>query len=98
MWKFLDLFVESVNEAWFIAGDFSSVLNSSDRKEGAVCVRAGCDLFKGFVFNHGIRDVGVLSPRFTWSRGNLSQDSIALYAARSGKIFHQIILFGISTS
>lgn len=50
--KVLDLIVESFNEPWLIVSDFNSILDSSNRKEGAARVVFGCDLFQGVVFNH----------------------------------------------
>lgn len=58
---------------WLLAEDFNVILGASERVECSRMVCMGCHLFQRFVFDQGLRDLGCVGSKFTWSRGGLSQ-------------------------
>ncbi|KAH1114727.1 hypothetical protein J1N35_008105 [Gossypium stocksii] len=73
LWHVLNSFAESISEPWIVAGAFNSILDGSKRIGGMITMCRGCKWFESLLFNGGLRDLGACSPKFTWSRGNLSQ-------------------------
>ncbi|XP_028773891.1 uncharacterized protein LOC114730946 [Neltuma alba] len=69
LWSELSNLARSIFEPWAIAGDFNSVLYSSERRTSTGRRREGCPHFLQFVNDCTLLDLGFSGPRFTWRRG-----------------------------
>ncbi|KAK8669449.1 hypothetical protein V6N13_106880 [Hibiscus sabdariffa] len=62
------LLVASINQPWLLFGDFNATLSIDDRMSCALSTKP-CHLFRKFLFDYGLRDMGFSGPNFTWHRG-----------------------------
>lgn len=58
---------------WLLAGDFNVILSSDERRGGSPRNTNGCKLFRSFIHNHDLIDLGYTGHRFTWRRGTLME-------------------------
>ncbi|KAK8660939.1 hypothetical protein V6N13_051845 [Hibiscus sabdariffa] len=68
VWSHLNLLAHSITQPWILFGDFNATLSDDDRMGCALSTQS-CPLFRKFVFDNGLRDMGFSGPQFTWQRG-----------------------------
>ena len=73
LWTSLTEVARLQSGPWIVAGDFNAILHSGDRTGGVVSRARGCGLFRHFLFNSGLLDLGFSGPKYTWRWGTLLQ-------------------------
>ncbi|KAK9018576.1 hypothetical protein V6N11_001547 [Hibiscus sabdariffa] len=58
---------------WVMGGDFNALLADNERVGGAESNGGASRLFREFVFDTQVTDIGCRGPPFTWTRGILQQ-------------------------
>ncbi|KAL4283171.1 hypothetical protein GQ457_16G011860 [Hibiscus cannabinus] len=73
LWGQLKALEPSNQAPWVLGGDFNAICNASERQGGVVSRSGVSSSFCDFIFDSGVTDMGFNGPRFTWTRGSLSQ-------------------------
>ncbi|KAK8609874.1 hypothetical protein V6N13_093284 [Hibiscus sabdariffa] len=64
VWSHLNLLASSITQPWVLFGDFNATLSDDDRM-GCASSTKSCLLFRKFMFDNGLRDMGFSGPQFT---------------------------------
>ncbi|KAK8605086.1 hypothetical protein V6N13_082543 [Hibiscus sabdariffa] len=68
LWSHLGLLAANINQPCLLSGDFNATLSTDDRMGCAPSTKP-CPLFRKFLFDYGLRDMGFSGPNFTWHHG-----------------------------
>ncbi|XP_050222138.1 uncharacterized protein LOC126672232 [Mercurialis annua] len=68
VWEDLSLIAAGIREPWILGGDFNAAMKEGEKRGGAVGCTGLCNLFKSWVEDNHLEDLGFIGPKFTWRR------------------------------
>ena len=73
LWHHLNCIANSMHDPWILGGDFNLILYAEEKRGGSQLSTDVCPNFKSWYHVKQMVDLQFSSPRFTWSRENLSK-------------------------
>ncbi|KAJ4824389.1 hypothetical protein Tsubulata_026333 [Turnera subulata] len=73
LWRNIELLASSISEPWLLAGDFNTILDTSESSKPRRTPSSSSRDFHDCLLNSGLLDLGFSGPTFTWKRGNLKK-------------------------